>query len=95
MNTIIVNCIESGCYSVVFAILLVYLLRSNGRREKCYSQVISELCVQLREIGELGIKTDKLLEICTALEKIHDKRGKRVKEELCGLETLETLAAEG
>ena len=39
---IIAACIESGCYSAVFAVLLVYAVRSHAARERYYRKVIDE-----------------------------------------------------
>ena len=68
---IVVSLIEGGCYSAVFAILLLYSLRNSGRRERCYRDVIVELADSLRQLEIMNGKIDKILEKC---EKITEKR---------------------
>lgn len=61
MEELIINLIQTGAYSAVFAALLVYVIRAAAKREKFYRTFISELCVSLKQIGEVGGKVDELL----------------------------------
>lgn len=83
MMTVISSLIESGCYSVVFALLLAYALRSSAKREKCYRDVICELANGLKELDTLCGKIDKLLAMSEKAEAEREKK-KRKKESVCG-----------
>ena len=43
MMEIIAACIESGCYSAVFAIMLAFAVKTHIKREKYYRSLINEL----------------------------------------------------
>ena len=55
---IIAACIESGCYSAVFAVLLVYAVRSHAKRERYYRKVISELTAGLCDLERVNVRLD-------------------------------------
>ena len=55
---IIAACIESGCYSAVFAVLLAFALRSHARRERYYRKVITELVAGLADLERVNVRLD-------------------------------------
>lgn len=73
MDEFIMNCIQSGAYSAVFAVLLVYIVRSNIKREGYYRRFIGELCASLKEIHDVSGKLDGLIELA---EKSAEKKKK-------------------
>ncbi len=86
---IIAACIESGCYSAVFAVLLAFALRSHARRERYYRKVITELVAGLADLERVNVRLDEIRTLCA-------ERGKREKRrELCGYSEQRTSAAEG
>ena len=42
---IIAACIESGCYSAVFAIMLVFAVRTHIKREEYYRRMTLSMCM--------------------------------------------------
>ena len=61
MSEFILNCIQSGAYSAIFAVLLVYTVRNGARRENYYRAFICELTERLKTLGEVNIKVDSLI----------------------------------
>ena len=72
--------IESGCYSAVFAVLLVYHIRNSGRREEYYRAVISELADSLGQLDVMNGRMDRITELC---ERLNAPRGKRRERCVC------------
>ena len=70
---IISACIESGCYSAVFAVLLVYALRNSATREKYYRAVINELVAGLQTLETVNVKLEEIGKLCTVREKAGGK----------------------
>lgn len=70
---IISACIESGCYSAVFAVLLVYALRNSAKREKYYRAVINELVAGLQTLETVNVKLEEIGKLCTVREKAGGK----------------------
>ena len=76
MTEFILNCIQSGAYSAIFAVLLVYTIKNGARREKFYRAFISELTERLKLLGEVNVKVDSLVAIAEAVAKPPKKRPK-------------------
>lgn len=66
---IISACIESGCYSAVFAVLLVYALRNSAKREKYYRSVINELLAGLQTLETVNIRLEEIEKLCESRSK--------------------------
>lgn len=88
---ILASLIEGGCYSAVFAILLFVSLKSTGKRESCYREVICELAEGLKNMDNIDGKLDRLLVVCSRIE---EKSKRKKKEELCACKTQEISVAE-
>lgn len=63
MTEFIINCVQTGAYSAIFALLLVYIVKSNLKRESYYRRFITELCASLRDINEISGKLDGLIDL--------------------------------
>ena len=63
---IISACIEGGCYSAVFAVLLAYALKNSAKREKYYRSVINELLAGLQTLESVSVRLDKIEKLCVA-----------------------------
>ena len=74
---IVSSLIESGCYSAVFAVLLVYHIRNSGRREEYYRAVISELADSLGQLDVMNGRMDRIT------ERLNAPRGKRREQCVC------------
>lgn len=64
---IIASLVEGGCYSAVFAVLLLLAIRSNSKREECYRSVISGLTDALRELDGVSGRLDELIALCESI----------------------------
>lgn len=85
---IIAACIESGCYSAVFAVLLVYAVRSHAARERYYRKVIDELTAGLCDLEHVHVRLDEIKMLCS--RRSEKKKG----AERCASEELKISAAE-
>lgn len=79
MEEIILEIVQSGAYSAVFAVLLFIIIKYNAKREEYYSSVIRELCDALGVLDNMGSKLDDILRACTEI-KSKQVRRKAVKE---------------
>ena len=61
---IIAACIESGCYSAVFAIMLVFAVRTHMKREKHYRRLIDELTAGLCDLERVNVRLDEIKALC-------------------------------
>ncbi len=84
---IISACIESGCYSAVFAVLLVYALKNSAKREKYYRTVINGLLVGLQALDTVNVKLEEVEKLCAGAKKAREKTK-------CECSKLRTSAAE-
>lgn len=82
---IIAACIESGCYSAVFAVLLIYAVRSHAKRERYYRKVISELTAGLCDLERVNVRLDEIKALAERREK---------KERVCAFGERKISAAE-
>lgn len=64
---IIASLVEGGCYSAVFAVLLLLALKTNSKREECYRSVISGLTDALRELDGVSGRLDELIALCESI----------------------------
>ena len=64
---IIASLVEGGCYSAVFAVLLLLALKTNSKREECYRSVISGLTDALRELDGVSGRLDELIALCETI----------------------------
>ena len=60
---IIAACIESGCYSAVFAIMLVFAVRTHIRREEYYRRIIGELTASLHDLEHVNVRLDEIIKL--------------------------------
>ena len=84
-------CME-GCYSAVFAFLLIWSLGKGARRERHYREVITELARGLENLDIMNGKIDGLLSLCASAARGAEKRKK--EKRVCGLQLRETSEAE-
>lgn len=82
---IIAACIESGCYSAVFAIMLVFAVRTHIRREEYYRRIIGELTASLHDLEHVNVRLDEII--------ARQKRREKKKETPCGFGEPKTSAA--
>ena len=80
MSEFIINCIQSGAYSAVFAVMLVYVVKNAMKREKHYRAFIHKLCESLKEINEVSAKLDDLIELVE--KSVKPKKAKPPRAEL-------------
>ena len=87
---IISACIESGCYSAVFAIMLAFAVRTHIRRERYYRSLINELAAGLCDLDRVNVRLD---EICSGMAGVKKHETER-REDVCAFAERKTTAAE-
>lgn len=70
MSDFIINCIQSGAYSALFAAAIVFIVKNGIKRENYYKAFISELCASLKTVVNIEGKLDGLIALAeSAVEK--------------------------
>ena len=69
MMEIIAACIESGCYSAVFAIMLAFAVKTHIKREKYYRSLINELAAGLCDLERVNVRLDEIRSLCGSIAK--------------------------
>ena len=69
MMEIIAACIESGCYSAVFAIMLAFAVKTHIKREKYYRSLINELAAGLCDLERVNVRLAEIRSLCGSIAK--------------------------